>query len=145
MALDGATIDALVEELRAAARRERARVRLQIVESYKELVKLPADQRAAERKRRVSSMNAYIRDNVPAKDPENAVASMNMLRQGLVQLLGGKVAADEITDDELTRLVTKWRHGVEQDSQEEARLIMAEAGVAQPGAHKHAKRPHLGV
>lgn len=145
MALDNAAIDALAEELREAARRQRAKVRPEIVESYKKLVTLPPEKRAVERKQRVESMMGYIHQRVPAKDPENAAASMGMLRQGIAELLGNKVTADEITDDQLTRLVTKWRQGVEQDNQEEARSIMAEAGAAPPATHKHARRPHIGV
>lgn len=145
MALDNAAIDALAEELREAARRQRAKVRPDILQSYKQLVALPPAERAAERKRRVESMMGYIHQRVPAKDPENAAASMSMLRQGIAQLLGDKVAVDDITDDQLTRLVTRWRQGAEQDNQEEARSIMAEAGAGPPATHKHARRPHIGV
>lgn len=145
MALDNAAIDALAEELREAARRERAKVRPEILQSYKQLVTLPPEERAGERKRRVESMMGYIHHRVPAKDPENAAASMGMLRHGIAELLGNKAAADGITDDQLTRLVTKWRQGVEQDNQEEARAIMAEAGAAPPATHKRPRRPHIGV
>lgn len=145
MALDNEAIDALAEQLREAARRHRATVRPEIVNSYKELVALPPEERAGERKRRVESMMGYIHQRVPAKDSENAAASMGMLKQGIAQLLGNKVTANEITDDQLTRLVTKWRQGVEQDNQEEARAIMAEAGAAPPATHKHPRRPHISV
>ena len=145
MALDNAAIDALAEQLREAARRQRSKVRPDIVASYKQLVALPPEERAAERQRRVADLTAHIHQHVPAKDPENAGASMGMLRQGIAQLLGDKVAVDDITDDQLTRLVTKWRHGVEQDSQEEARSIMAEAGAAPPATHKRSRHPHIGV
>mgnify|MGYP003574490796 FL=1 len=145
MALDNAAIDALAEQLREAARRQRSKVRPDIVASYKQLVALPPEERAAERQRRVADLTAHIHQNVPAKDPENAAVTMGMLRQGMGQLLGDKVAVGEITDDQLTRLVAKWRQGVEQDSQAEAREIMQEAGAAPPVTPKHTRRPHINI
>jgi hypothetical protein len=145
MALDNAAIDQLVDQLREAARAHRATFRPQIVESYKQLVALPPAERAAERKKRAAGLMDYIHQNVPATDPDNAKLAMSKLREGLVQLVGDQAAVDGLTDDQLTRLVTKWRHAVEQDTHDEIKGIMQEAGATPPAAHRHVKRPHIGI
>lgn len=145
MALDNAAIDELAEQLREAARQQRAAVRPDIQKSYNDLVSLPPRERAAERQRRVNSMMDYIHRNVPAQEADNAKVAMGMLRDSLGQLLDGKVAVDEITDDQLSRLVMKWRQGVQEDTEAEAREIMEQAGMTPPGAHTHTKRPHISI
>jgi hypothetical protein len=138
MALSEEAIDSLVDEMRAAARKRRDKVRHQVASQYQELVALPKQERLAETRRRIETATKYIHDNVPAVDPQNTGIARERLREALKPRFG------EISDDEVDRLTLKARRAVEEDVRVEAREIAHQVRGA-PAAKKHAARTHIGV
>lgn len=137
MALSEEAIDSLVDEMRAAARRRRDKVRHQVASQYQELAALPKQERLAETKRRIDATIKYIHSNVPAADEGNAAIARQRLRAALQPRFG------EISDDDLDRLTLKARRAVEEDTRAETREIVRQVrGSAAP--KKHA-RTRIGV
>jgi hypothetical protein len=138
MALSEEALDTVVGQMRAAAHRRRDKVRDQIVVQYKELVALPKKERIAETKRRIVAAVTYIRNRVPARDPDNAAISRQRLRDALRPRFG------ELTDDELDTITQAARRAVDQDRHEEVMRIAHEVG-GRAARSKHGSRVRIDV
>jgi hypothetical protein len=139
MALDEQALDTLVDEMRAAARRRRDKVRHEVTSQYKELAALPQQERLAETKRRIGGAINYIYDNVPAADKDNATIARQRLREALRPRFG------EVSDDDLDRLTLKVKRAVEEDLHAECRQIMHDVRGPAAAPRRHAARTRIGV
>ena len=139
MALSEQALDALVDEMRAAAQSRRDGVRHQVVSQYQELVTLPKQERLAETRRRINAVGDYVRTNVPACDQDNAAIARRQLREALQTRFG------EIDDADLDRLTLKARRAVEEDVRAECQQIARQVRGVAPGAKKHSPRTRIGI
>ncbi|MEM7021560.1 MAG: hypothetical protein AAF637_03110 [Pseudomonadota bacterium] len=138
MAMTQEAIDEIVDMIRAGAQIRRDRARDQIVDQYKSLVAMPKNERLEETRRRVDVAVAYIHNNVPACDPDNAKISNDRM----LSTIKAHYPNEEVSDEDIVQITQRAKRLVDEDLHQEVRTIMAQS---KGGGEKHASRVRVDV